>query len=61
MTDTDKTRDSEKQSWRSADVVWIEIRMVHPAQNPILLTVDIVGPDYLFYEPIGTCQETVFT
>ena len=61
MTDTDKTRDSEMQSWRSADGVWIEIRYVHPAQVPILLTVAIVGPDYLFYEPIGTCQKTVFT
>ena len=26
MTDTDKTRDSEMQSWRRADGVWIEIR-----------------------------------
>ena len=26
MTDTDKTRDSEMQSWRSADGVWIEFR-----------------------------------
>ena len=26
MTNTGKTRDSEMQSWRSADGVWIEIR-----------------------------------
>ena len=26
MTDTDKTRDSETQSWRIADGVWTEIR-----------------------------------
>ena len=28
-----------------------------PAQVPILLTVDISGPEYFFYEPIGTCQK----
>ena len=61
MTDTDKISDSGMQSWRSADAVWIEIRKVHPAQVLTLLTVDISGPEYLFYEPIGTCQKTVFT
>ena len=45
------------ECWRSL----IRNPMGLPAQVPILLTVDIVGPDYLFYEPIGTCQKTVFT
>ena len=28
-----------------------------PAQVPILLTVDISGPEYLFYEPTWTSQK----
>ena len=60
MTDADQTRYSEMQSWRSADGVWIETRWVRPAQVPVLLTVDISGPEYLFYEPIGTCQNGIY-
>ena len=45
MTDTDKISDSEMQSWRSADGIWIEIRQVHPAQVITLLTVDVLGPN----------------
>ena len=32
MTDTDKNRDSEMQSWRSAEGVWFEITWVLPSQ-----------------------------
>ena len=41
------------ECWRSL----IRNPMGPPAQVPILLTEDISGTEYLFYEPIGTCQK----
>ena len=41
------------ECWRSL----IRNPMGPPAQVPILLTVNISGPEYLFYEPIETCQK----
>ena len=38
MTDTDKIRDSEMQSWRRAEGVWIEVTWVLPSQIRNLFT-----------------------
>ena len=60
MTDTDKFRDSEMQSLRSAEGMRREIRWVHPAQVWIFLSLYIFGPHYLIYQPIESFQKNGF-